>query len=187
MAVALVAALGLLAAYGWLVWNAPLLLVPDLRSPMPTPSGTSPPALSPAERATAAYNARVLVLSLADATVVVAGLLYTARNYRLSHRGQVTDRFTKALERLGSSELYVRIGGIHALQQVLHDSPSSTPKYSTSSLHLSANAPRAQQLTTTHLLSTRVQHCRPNRPPTYRPRLPPSPCGTGVGATNPTR
>ncbi|MFI5898448.1 pentapeptide repeat-containing protein [Actinoplanes sp. NPDC051513] len=119
---ALVAALGLVVGYGWLIWQAPRLLVPDLRSPIPSPSGTLP-TLSPAERATAAYNARVLVVSLAGATVVLAGLLYTARNYRLSHRGQVTDRFTKALERLGSTELYVRIGGIHALQQVLHDSP----------------------------------------------------------------
>src|SRR5690348_4398933 len=46
------------------------------------------------------YNARVLVISIGGAIVVGAGLLYTARNYRLSRRGQVTDRFTIALERL---------------------------------------------------------------------------------------
>ena len=34
----------------------------------------------------------------------------------------MTDRFTVALERLGSSELYVRIGGVHALEHVMHDS-----------------------------------------------------------------
>src|SRR5262249_39961037 len=37
-------------------------------------------------------------------------------------RGQVTDRFTVALERLGSAELYVRIGGVHALEHVMRDS-----------------------------------------------------------------
>ncbi|MFM9582671.1 hypothetical protein [Streptomyces caniscabiei] len=42
-------------------------------------------------------------------------LLFTAFNYRLTQRGQVTERFTKALERLGSTELYVRIGGLLAL------------------------------------------------------------------------
>lgn len=42
--------------------------------------------------------------------------------HRLSRRGQVTDRFTVALERLGSSELYVRIGGVHALEHVMRDS-----------------------------------------------------------------
>jgi hypothetical protein len=68
------------------------------------------------------YNARVLVISVGGAIVVGAGLLYTARNYRLSRRGQVTDRFTIALERLGSSELYVRIGGVHALEHVMRDS-----------------------------------------------------------------
>ncbi|SRR6266516_981207 len=68
------------------------------------------------------YNARVLVISVGGAIVVGPGLLYTARNYRLSRRGQVTDRFTIALERLGSSELYVRVGGAHALEHVMRDS-----------------------------------------------------------------
>jgi hypothetical protein len=75
-----------------------------------------------ATTAQAAYNARVLVISVGGAIVVGTGLLYTARNYRLSRRGQVTDRFTVALERLGSTELYVRIGGVHALEHVMRDS-----------------------------------------------------------------
>jgi hypothetical protein len=60
------------------------------------------------------YNTRVLVISAGGAIVVGTGLAYTARNYRLSRRGQVPDWFTIALERLGSGELYVRIGGVHA-------------------------------------------------------------------------
>jgi uncharacterized protein YjbI with pentapeptide repeats len=75
-----------------------------------------------ASKAADRYSARILVISLGGAVVVAAGLIYTARNYRLSRRGQVTDRFTKALERLGSSELYIRIGGIHALEHVMCDS-----------------------------------------------------------------
>ncbi|WP_226487696.1 pentapeptide repeat-containing protein [Streptomyces parvulus] len=50
-------------------------------------------------------------------------LLYTARTYRLTRRGQITERFTKALERLGSDEVYVRIGGILALEQIVRDAP----------------------------------------------------------------
>ena len=50
-------------------------------------------------------------------------LLFTAFNYRLTRRGQVTDRFTKALERLGSPEMYVRLGGILALEQIVQDAP----------------------------------------------------------------
>jgi hypothetical protein len=44
------------------------------------------------------YNARVLVISVGGAIVIGTGLLYTARNYRLSRRGQITDQFTIALE-----------------------------------------------------------------------------------------
>src|SRR5215470_2877364 len=100
----LAAVLGLAAAvaYGVALWRAP--------------------GWMHATTAQAAYNARVLVISVGGAIVVGTGLLYTARNYRLSRRGQVTDRFTVALERLGSAELYVRIGGIHALEHVMRDS-----------------------------------------------------------------
>lgn len=69
------------------------------------------------------YNARLLVISVGGAVVVIVGLLYTARNYRLSHRGQITDRFTRALEQLTADQLYVRVGGIQALGRLIHDSP----------------------------------------------------------------
>ncbi|MFC6021112.1 pentapeptide repeat-containing protein [Plantactinospora solaniradicis] len=101
-----------LLAYAFLV-----LLAPDLLLPADTA------AMTQAEQLIAAHNARLLAVSFGGALVVLVGLLYTARNYRLSHRGQVTERFTKALERLDSDKLYVRIGGIHALEHVLLDSP----------------------------------------------------------------
>ncbi len=69
------------------------------------------------------YNARILVISVGGAVVVVIGLLYTARTYRLSHRGQITDRFTKALEQLNADQLYGRVGGIQALGRLTSDSP----------------------------------------------------------------
>jgi len=50
-------------------------------------------------------------------------LVFTAFNYRLTRRGQITDRFIKALERLGSEELYVRTGGVLALEQIVQDAP----------------------------------------------------------------
>jgi uncharacterized protein YjbI with pentapeptide repeats len=80
------------------------------------------PSWAHAVTETARYDSRVLVISIGGALVVGIGLLYTARNYRLSHRGQVTDRFTQALEKLGSEAMYVRIGGIYALEHVMRDS-----------------------------------------------------------------
>ncbi|MBO3681820.1 pentapeptide repeat-containing protein [Streptomyces sp. NEAU-YJ-81] len=63
-----------------------------------------------------------LVQGLAALGASIA-LGYTARNYRLSRRGQVTDRLIKALERLSSDDEHIRLGGVLALEQVVHDAP----------------------------------------------------------------
>jgi uncharacterized protein YjbI with pentapeptide repeats len=68
------------------------------------------------------YDARILVTTIAGGVVVSASLLYTALTYGLSVRGQIADRFSNALERLGSDELYVRMGGVHALEHVMRES-----------------------------------------------------------------
>jgi hypothetical protein len=62
------------------------------------------------------------VVQAAAALGAVVALAYTARTYRLAHRGQLTERFSNALERLGSEEPYVRLGGVHALAHVLRES-----------------------------------------------------------------
>ena len=67
--------------------------------------------------------------------VFAAGaLVFTARNVTLSRRtfnlteqGQVTDRYTKAIEQLGSAKLDLRIGGIYALERVSRDSARDHP------------------------------------------------------------
>jgi uncharacterized protein YjbI with pentapeptide repeats len=41
--------------------------------------------------------------------------------------GQLTDRYTKAIEQLGSDKLDVRIGGIYALERIMVDSPRDHP------------------------------------------------------------
>jgi uncharacterized protein YjbI with pentapeptide repeats len=45
-----------------------------------------------------------------------------SRVYRITERGQVTDRYSKAIEQLGSPTLDVRLGGIYALEQIAKDS-----------------------------------------------------------------
>ena len=49
------------------------------------------------------------------------------RTYELTEQGQVTDRYTKAIEQLGSDKLDVTIGGIYALERIARDSPGTTP------------------------------------------------------------
>jgi hypothetical protein len=49
------------------------------------------------------------------------------RTFELTERGQVTDRFTKAIEQLGSEKLDVCVGGIYALEHVARDSARDHP------------------------------------------------------------
>ena len=46
----------------------------------------------------------------------------TARTFEVTERGHVTDRYSKAIEQLGSDSLDVRLGGIYALEQIVKDS-----------------------------------------------------------------
>ena len=54
-------------------------------------------------------------------------MLFTVRKFVLSRDGQVTGRYAKAIEQLGSEKLDVRIGGICALERVARDSATDHP------------------------------------------------------------
>jgi hypothetical protein len=57
--------------------------------------------------------------------LVAAGLFYTnAANraqQKLAEQGQVTDRFGTAIDQVGSGNLDVRLGGVYALERLMHD------------------------------------------------------------------
>lgn len=80
------------------------------------------------------HSARLLMVSAGGAVVVAISLLYTARNYRLSHLGQVTDRFANALGRLSSGDIDARLGGIYTLTHVAKDSRPHRPERRTLNL-----------------------------------------------------
>jgi len=65
---------------------------------------------------------RTQLLTLGAGLFAAGALVYTGLNFRLSRQGQVTDRYTKAIEQLGSDKVDVRIGGIYALERVARDS-----------------------------------------------------------------
>lgn len=44
-----------------------------------------------------------------------------------TEQGQVTERYTKAIEQLGSASLDIRIGGIYALERIARDSARDHP------------------------------------------------------------
>ncbi|MFI9261851.1 pentapeptide repeat-containing protein [Streptomyces sioyaensis] len=107
--------LGLAVCLGW--WHGPVVRA---LVPMARPGWHR---LSADARTTAEAQFRLAAIQATAALGAAVALVYTARNFRLTRRGQVTDRFTKALERLGSPEMYVRLGGILALEQIVQDSP----------------------------------------------------------------
>jgi uncharacterized protein YjbI with pentapeptide repeats len=94
---------------------------------------------------TARNNARGNLLALTAGIAGFGALLFTARNFALQRRtlalaeesqrrtlelteqGQVTDRYTKAIEQLGSDKLDIRIGGIYALERIARDSMRDHP------------------------------------------------------------
>jgi hypothetical protein len=65
-------------------------------------------------RTDARQGVRTASLALLAGAIGVVGAVYTARGYALNRAGQLTDRFTKAIEQLGHKELDVRLGGIYA-------------------------------------------------------------------------
>ena len=78
--------------------------------------------------------ARGRLLTFGVGLFAAGALVYVARHFTLSRRnielaeqGQVTDRYTKAIEQLGSDRLDVRVGGIYALERVAGDSAKDHP------------------------------------------------------------
>jgi uncharacterized protein YjbI with pentapeptide repeats len=62
-----------------------------------------------------------LLQGLAGATLL-AGAFFTWRQLHLSRQGQLTERFTRAAELIGSDNLDVRLGAIHAFERIARDS-----------------------------------------------------------------
>lgn len=94
--------------------------------------------LSAAQRALHLQSAREAVrtqlLTLGAGLFAAGALIFTGQNFRLSRRtlevaeqGQMTERFTKAIEQLGSEKLDIRLGGIYALERVARDSARDHP------------------------------------------------------------
>jgi hypothetical protein len=73
------------------------------------------------------WEAAHTVGSLATGIAAVAALLLTYQSLTVTQRGQVSDRFGRAVEQLGADTIDVRLGGIYALEQLMRDSPDDQP------------------------------------------------------------
>lgn len=64
---------------------------------------------------------------LVGGAALATGLYFTARNLQVNREGQITERFTRAIDQLGATEnnskqLEIRLGGIYALERIARDS-----------------------------------------------------------------
>jgi hypothetical protein len=75
------------------------------------------------DRAKAESDLRGHLLQALAGLVLAAGAYFTGRTFALNREGQITERFTRAVEQLGNDEkLDVRLGGIYALERIARDS-----------------------------------------------------------------
>ena len=66
---------------------------------------------------------RTALLQFATGLVVVIGAMATWRQVQVNREGQLTDRFTRAVDQIGSDKVDVRIGGVYALERIAKNSP----------------------------------------------------------------
>jgi Pentapeptide repeats (8 copies) len=82
-----------------------------------------PAEISAADLLKAKNDVRTILLQATAAAFLAGGLYFTAKSYWLTREGQITDRFTKAVDQLDKDKgTDVRLGGIYALQRIARDS-----------------------------------------------------------------
>lgn len=74
------------------------------------------------EKADARNATRQVVLAAVGGLVLLTGAGFTARTFYLTRRGQLTDRYAKAIGQLASDKVTERLGGVYALEHLLMES-----------------------------------------------------------------
>ena len=85
--------------------------------------------LSEKEKFDVENSARGTLGSLLGTVTLLAGIFFawqqfdnTNQTLHLSEQGQITERFTRAVDQLGSNDLVTRLGGIYGLERISRDS-----------------------------------------------------------------
>jgi len=72
-----------------------------------------------------AAQKQALVVTLAQilaGTALLSGLYFTWRTLQVNREGQITERFTRAIDQLGSEKLEIGLGGIYSLERIARES-----------------------------------------------------------------
>ena len=110
VAVAIALSVGVCALVVFIVWRVPHWL--ELIRSVPDPK----------DRLNLENEILKNLIQILGGAFLLAGLYFTWKNLMLAREAQITDRFTRAIDQLGSEKLEVRLGGIYALARIARDS-----------------------------------------------------------------
>ena len=74
------------------------------------------------EEATLENQYRATLAQILGGIAVGIGIYFAWGNLTTAREGQITERFTRAIEQLGNKELEIRLGGIYALERIANES-----------------------------------------------------------------
>ncbi|MGW7529668.1 pentapeptide repeat-containing protein [Streptomyces sp. NPDC054783] len=118
-------AAGLLAGAGLVILGTVFVVLPGVV----VDHDLAGASIAPQDRLKAVNDVRTTLLQVVGGLVVLFGAYATWRQLRVSQdglratqEGYVTDRFSRAVDQLGSDKLDVRIGGLHALWRIAEQS-----------------------------------------------------------------
>jgi uncharacterized protein YjbI with pentapeptide repeats len=117
------AAAGVLAVLLAVVFAGPRLLYPPLPASRFAGVAADKRIELETNRLKLQNDARATLLQGLAGGVLLLGAYFTWRQLGVTREGQITDRYTKAVDQLGSDHLDVRVGGIYALERIARDSP----------------------------------------------------------------
>jgi hypothetical protein len=83
---------------------------------------TDTEGLSPTERGEARDRTRTALLAFAAGLIALGSAVLGVLAFRLNRRGQITERFTRAIDQLGDDKMEIRLGGIYGLERIAHES-----------------------------------------------------------------
>ncbi|MCK5230757.1 MAG: pentapeptide repeat-containing protein [Desulfobulbaceae bacterium] len=103
---------------------------------------------------------RKTIAQVAGGTALLAGLYFTWSNLITVQQGQITDRFTRAVEQLGAEDTAIRLGGIYALERIARDSRADQgPVIEILTAYVRNNAP--QQSNNKNLVKDAIKKIQP--------------------------
>lgn len=120
--------LGMLAVCGLLVSLVGIIMIPRLL--YPPLSATALRGVADARervqlqqaQSQLANDARSSMLQGIAGLLVVVGAAAAWRQVHITREGQITERFTRAVDQLGSENTSIRIGGVYALERIARNS-----------------------------------------------------------------